>query len=228
MNTLPADLSGLIINFLDAAESIFFGASFNIINIYKAIRTKNFKFILYYLNFKKYRHYVGDIHITRNESIEYMNVIDYIYEQMTDITTMKILIRTNNIKMLFKRFNFIQHSKLDYVFNELIITAIDCKNREVITKLKNRSKIVQEWISPIWNAEKILKANFNGDVELLDLVITDLIVDGILGDYSMEYTLFNDWQNALNIMLEKGDYVCAEYIQHKLIEQQYINEYTSQ
>lgn len=222
MNTLPTYLNGLIINLLDAAECSFFGVDIKMISFEDALQNKDFKFILYYLRAKKYR-YLCSIHRhnTQNKPIqsESMILINNIYERMTDIGTMKTFVKINNIDMLFERFDFyyIQSATLDHVLNELMITSINCKNREVITSLKNRSKIVQEWISPIWDAEKILKANFNGDIELLDLVITDLVVDGILG-YGMEYFYFDDWQYALNIMLEKGDHVCAEYFQNKLID----------
>lgn len=86
MNTLPTDLSTLIINVLDAAECSFFGIDINMISFEDALRNKDFKLVLYYIRFKKYR-FLSFIykHTNQNKSTEIMKLIDLIGERMTDI-----------------------------------------------------------------------------------------------------------------------------------------------
>lgn len=224
MNTIPNDLTDLILKFLDAAEWSLLGFQIEFVSVDETVRTNNIPFVLYH-NKEKLLEYAV---CYENENLttllwKHFFINDYA------LAFTRGLIRRNDIQELK---NYIpdeevlgMHGSCDgELFSNLMITSIECKNKDIIDLLTSIG-----YHPPVWNFEKILLADYNGDVELLSYVLSRTYVDNDEfhnPDPNIDYTFhspqmyipFNDWKFGLECMLKKGDLVCADYFQKKIKE----------
>lgn len=218
MNTLPNDLTNLIFRFLDAAECNLLGIQMDRLDIEEAVKTKSMNFILYYAKHNKY-----DLieFATCCGCTEFINLILDVDEYQKCIAITKAYIRSNDIDTVERRTKFTSHKDMDYIVNQLMLTAINCKNKSVIKFFKTNYWFLEITWAPVhFEAEKMLRLDYNGDVKLLDFVFAELIVDNDFDVFINEHVCiyFENWQLGLDIMIEKGDHACAEYFRQKLEE----------
>lgn len=218
MNTLSNDLVNLIDPKLDASESNLIGIQIDMVNVEEAVRTKNMKFILYYTKSAQHKYDLIEF-ATYYQYPEFINLIYNIDENQNHLAITKAYVRSNDLEILKQRLEFNTYKDMMYTINQLMITAINCKNRSMIKYFKSNYWFFKTaWCPVEFEPVSLLKLNYDGDVNLLDLVFTDLVVDTDYDIDANEHVViyFDNWGLGLDIMLQKGDHVCAEYFRQKL------------
>lgn len=222
MNTLPNDLTNLVLKFLDAAEWNLVGFQIEFMSVDETVRTNNFQFILYH-NKKKLMEYA-----VYHKDKDLMDLLwkHFIVDDYA-LAFIRGLIRRNDIQEIKNHIPDDEvlgmHGSVDgELFSNLIITAVECKNKDIISLLTSLGHH-----PPTWNFEKILSADYNGDIELLDYVLNRTYIDNEEFDNpypDIDYTFhspqmyipFDDWKLGLDRMIKKGDLVCADYFRKKI------------
>lgn len=249
MDSICNDLLDTIYKFSDAGECCLLNFNLEILTVEEAVKTKNIRFILFYLKtciIKLIEHAAYYDHLTFIAFVSKLEVYNqmativdgryprYSYKQFLHPTpeleqhikaALHGLVRKSDIIGIERLAGWdelgFDNSEL---MTDLMVVAINHKSYNVISYLTSTGPAPQCWSPPDWDLEKIFKANYDRDTALLDYVVQNLILENM---ESEQYNYFEDWQFGLNCMLEKNDHLCAEYFRNKLINNINPNEHTS-